>query len=232
MKSLLLVALFPLFALAEVSLISVQGAAMKAVDPNIVNLQVEIWSRANQAKSAQESVAKEYARIKSLVEKYKIKKEDFETINYNLAPETEYNQKGGSRIVGYRASQSVQIIHRKVEEAGTLIDALSSQAKADTGGVIIQSIAWDYDKKEQVEFALISEAVKDARRQADELAKASNVKIKGVYRLTNTSETEPVRPMHKVRMEMAADMASASTEVAAGSVKVKVLVSADYQIAQ
>lgn len=230
MKALLLVALFPLFAFSEVSLISVRGTAMKAVDPNIVNLQIEVWSRAPQAKTAQEGAAKEYARIKSLVEKYKIKKEDFETQNYNLNPEIEYNQKGGSKITGYRASQNIMITHRKIEEAGNLIDALASQAKAETGGVNIQNIAWDYDKKEQVEFSLINEAVKDAKKQADELAKASNVKIKGVYHLTNISATETPPPMRKMRMEMAADMASASTEVAAGAVKVKVLVDVDYQI--
>lgn len=231
MKALLLVALFPFLALAEVSLISVQGTAMKAVDPNIVNLQIEIWSRASQAKAAQESTAKEYSRIKSLMEKYKIKREDFETLNYNLAPEVEYSQKGGSKIVGYRASQNIQITHRKVEEAGSLIDALASQAKADTAGVNIQSIAWDYDKKEQVELSLLGEAVKDARKQAEELAKASNAKIKGVYRLTNVVESTPIIPIQKMRVEMA-DMASESTEVAAGAVKVKALVSVDYQISQ
>src|SRR6476469_4929351 len=75
---------------ADVALIAVMGEAEKAVDPNIVKIQMEVWAKSLQAKSAQETAAKEYQRIKSIVEKYKIKKEDFETVSYNLSPEYNY----------------------------------------------------------------------------------------------------------------------------------------------
>lgn len=229
---MLLIGLFmSLAARADEALISVTGTASKSVDPNIVNVQVEIWSRQTQAKAAQDAVAKEYVRVKSLVERFKIKKEHFQSQSYNLNPEMDYNAKGGARPVAYRASHTVYITHNKVEEAGQLIDALSTASKLDMGGVAIQNIAWDYDKRSQVELGLLGEAVKDARTQADELAKASNAKIKRPFRLTYSGSFEPPPQPAMMRKTMMAEMAdSTPTEVSGGPVKIRVQVSAEYEI--
>lgn len=216
---------------AEVALIAVTGEAEKAVDPNIVKIQMEVWAKATQAKSAQESTAKEYQRIKSVVEKFKIKKEDFETLSYNLSPETNY-EKGISRIVGHRASQSILITLRKIDEIGTLIDSLgATQAKPDSGGTSIQSINWDYDKRAQVQMNLLSDAVKNARDQADELAKASGTKIKRVFRMSRAAETNNYAPPGRsAKFAMAQEASLASTEMSAGPVKIQVQVNAEYEL--
>ena len=213
---------------ADVALITVTGEAEKSVDPNMVNLQIEIWSRGPQAKMAQENVAKEYQRVKSVVDKFKVKKEDFQTLSYNLSPEYNYD-KGQNRIVGHRASQVILITLRKVDEAGTLVDSLSSATKNDAVGVSISSIAWDYDKRNQVQLSLLNEAVKDAKEQADELAKASGSKIKRVYRLSRSADAV-VQPMPKGRLLMANEASMASTDLSTGPVKIQVSVSADYEL--
>lgn len=209
-------------AFADTALIAVNGSAEKSVDPNIVNIQIEIWAKSPQAKQAQETVAKEYQRIKGVIEKFKIKKEDFQTQSYALVPEYNYD-KGQSRIVGHRASHSVHIVQRKIEDTGSLVDAVSS------GSTSIQSIGWDYDKKEQVQVSLLAEAVRNAKAQADELAKASNTKIKGVYRLSRAVEgAMPFARFAKSSSVMETSMAS--TEMSTGPVKIQVSVSAEYEI--
>jgi uncharacterized protein YggE len=217
------------FAFADVALISVTGTAEKSVDPNMVNIQIEIWARSVQAKTAQETVAKEYQRVKSTVEKFKVKKEDFQTVSYNLSPEYNYDN-GKNKIVGNRASHSILIILRNIEDAGVLVDAITS-SKADTSGVNINSIAWEYDKREQVQMSLLGDAVKSTRAQADELAKASNSKIKRVYALSKNLEQTSVFPMRMQKFAaIQADAAPAPTDLSAGPVKIQVSVSAQYEI--
>lgn len=216
---------------ADLALVAVTGEAEKAVDPNMVKVQLEVWSKALQAKSAQEIAAKEYQRIKAVVEKFKIKKDDFETISYNLSPEYNY-EKGISRIVGHRASQSIVITLRKVDEVGSLVDALgATQAKPESAGASMQAINWDYDKREQVQLNLLTEAVKNAREQADELAKASGTKIKRVFRLSRQVEANVVIPPGRsAKFAMAQEASLASTEMSAGPVKIQVQVNAEYEL--
>lgn len=218
-------------AYADTSVIAVSGTAEKLVDPNIVVLQVEVWGKATQAKVAQENVAKEYQRIKSISDKFKIKKEDFQTQGYNLAPEYNYD-KGTQKVVGQRATHLIGLTLRKTDDAGALIDALSSNLKMDVGGVSIQSINWDFDKRGPIELSLLSDAVKNAKLEADELAKASNSKIKGVYKLSRVADMNMPVPVMSRSMKTTADsqeMASAS-EVSAGPVKIKVQVYVEYAI--
>lgn len=231
MKSMLLIMFFTFSVQAEVPIISVTGSAVRAVDPNMVNLQVDIWSRSPKAKSAQEAVAKEYARIKSSLERHKIKKEDIETTAYNLTPEMDYSAKGGARPIGYRVSHILQVTHRKIDEVGALVDILSSASKIESGGVNIQNMSWDYDKREEVQLSLIAEAVKDAKKKADELAKASNVKIKGPHRISTYNQDSPIIDPRKMRSE-AMLASSADTEMSTGTIKIRVQVQADYSIQQ
>lgn len=214
---------------AEVAVISVVGRAEKSVDPNEVNISFEIWSKNSQAKLAQEAVSKEYQRIKNVIEKFKIKKEDFQTVAYNLNPEYDYNE-GKNRLSGYRSSHLLLATIRRVEDAGGFLDALVASSKSESS-VNIQSVSWGYDKKEEVENSLLNSAVKSARLQADELAKASGAKIKGVHRLARTSGGEfPVVPMRYNKTMMAEAASSAPTEVAGGPIKIQIQVQADYEI--
>jgi uncharacterized protein YggE len=218
------------FGWAEVALISVVGRAEKVVDPNEVNVGFEIWSKASQAKMAQEAVSKEYQRIKILVEKFKIKKEDLQTTSYSLNPEYDYID-GKSRLKGYRTSHFIFITIRNVEETGAFLDALVSPGKSE-GSVNIQSVSWGYDKKDQVENTLLNAAVKNARLQAEELSKASGAKIKGIYRLSRvpSGETsfEPVIRSSKMMISEASS--SVPTEFSSGAIKIGVQVRADYEI--
>lgn len=66
------------YAETSIHLISVNGIADSSVDANLALIQLSLWGKAPVAKTAQELQAKQYEALKSLVEKFKIKKMDFE----------------------------------------------------------------------------------------------------------------------------------------------------------
>lgn len=234
MKSLCLIfLLWAQFAVANnPQLISVNGIGERSVDPNIVIINLEIFGKSVAAKAAQDLQAKEYNRIKSIVEKFKIKKDDFTTQNFSINPEYTYDSKTQiSKLSGYRVSHQVQMTYKKVDDAGQLIDALTSTAKVDTAGVQIQSISWDSDKKSPAESEAMIDAVQAAKDKAEKLAKAAGVKIKNVYLISQTSGSESVAPVFSGNMKaMAMESVHTATAVQGGQIKVKSEVLMQFEI--
>lgn len=220
-------------ALAGEKVIVVSSFAEKAVDPNMASLNVEVWSKANTAKQAQSLNASEFQKVKKSLENFKVKKEDVQTENYSLNPEYVYDQKTQqNKLVGFRAVQILRVTLRKTEDLGSFLDALVNSAPKNESGVNVNTIFWDTDKRSQIELAALGEAVRKGRAKADELAQAANVKIKGVSMLSHgVSHQEMPLPRRGMMKTMAFEMAAASsTEVMAGQIKVRVDVTAEYEI--
>lgn len=232
--ALVLELFMPHQALADMHLISVSGSAEKSVEPNLMNIHIDIWGKAPTAKKAQQLASSEYQQVKKVFETFKVKKEDIRTDNYDLNPESQYDQKTQtSKVIGFKAVQTLSVTLHTITEAGNFIDALVTPSQGTNGGVSVNSIQWDTDKKSDLELAGLSEAVKNARKKADEMAKAAGVKIKGVAHLSHGSQfyAPPVPMRAFAKTMMANDSAAPSTELSAGQAKVRVEVQADYEIA-
>lgn len=230
---LILTFLVSISSYADDKLIIVSSFAEKSVEPDMVTLNVEVWSKANSAKQAQSLNASEFQKVKKNFDTFKVKKEDIQTDTYSLNPEYVYDQKTQqNKMVGFRALQILKVTLKKTEDLGAFLDSVVTSASKNDSGVNVNSISWDTDKRQQVELSALGEAVKNGRMKADELAKAANVKIKGVAMLSHgASASAPVVPMARGMMKaMAYDGGGANTEVMSGQVKVRVDVTAQYEI--
>lgn len=219
-------------ALADSRFIVVTTSAERGMEPNMVNLNVEVWSKAVTAKQAQQLAATQFKQVQKVINDYKIKKEDFGTENYSLNPEYEYDQSSRqNKMVGFRVVQSMSVVLRKTEEAGNFLDALVSEKKGANSGVNVNSISWDSDKRDQVETATLGDAVRGARTKAEELAKAAGVRIKGVSKISHGSAgIQPPQTVFREFGMKAMASSDAATALAAGQVKVRVDVTVEYEI--
>lgn len=238
MKTICLIALLNLFtftaiAASEPHLIIVNGVAERTVDPDIVVLHINILGRAPTAKAAQALQVAHYEKVKAIVQKHKIKKEDFKTEDFSVNPETNYVQATGeNKIVGYRIDHRIKIIYRKIDVVGQVIDELTEGSRGDKSGISVSQIVWDYEKRSVVENSAMAEAVKAARAKAEDLAKAAGVSIKAVHRIENYSASSPVA--RDMMMEASAGFAKSAaappTELSAGQIKVRVDVQMQFEI--
>lgn len=214
-----------LFA-SDVRLISVSGIAEKNFSPDIVRIHITVWGKGASANSAQASNIANFATLTKSIETYKIKKEDIITSSYELNPEYVYNQKTNKNMItGYIANQNLVVTLRDVSKAAPFVDSLSK------GGININSLSFDLDKKADEERALLADAVKVAEAQAEILAKAAKVKLKGIYRLAPRGLNSP-SPMRMAHMEMdvLAKNSGGATQLMSGEVKVESVVFVDYLI--
>ena len=214
---------------ADVRLIIVTGSAEKTFKPDIARIYLSAWGKGESGKEAQTNSATQNEVIKKSLEAFKVKSEDVITTSYNLNPEYSYDPKTSkSNIAGYHAIQQITVVFRKIEDAGSFVDSLTSTSKTKKSGVDVNSFKFDLENEVREQNALLGDAVRASEAQAQVLAKAANVKLKGIYRLTPTNVSAP-------SMYMMADAAPrAKTEMATtfspGEIKIKSDVSAEYLI--
>lgn len=231
MRSLILLFTFVACAAwADDKMIIVTSSAEKSIEPDMVTLTAEVWSKASSAKQAQSLNAAEFQKLKKSLESFKVKKEDTQTENYSLNPEYVYDQKyAQNRLVGFSALQNVTVILHKTEDLGAFLDSVITNSGKEAG-INVNSIQWDTDKRTSLELAALGEAVKNGHQQADELAKAAGVRLKGVTVISHgvaAPSPGPVRPMMRA---LQVGAANTSTEVMPGQVKVHVDVTTQYEI--
>lgn len=216
----------------NVRLITVTGQAEKSFQPDIVRLNITVWGKGESAKKAQENNSKFFEVFKKSLETYKVKKEDIKTTSYELNPEYTYDPKTNkNNINGYAANQGLMITLRKIEDAGPFVDSLNNANKNTTGGVNVGSLGFDIEKRSEEEKALLGDAVRSAEAQAEILAKAAKVKLKGIYRLVPQNTNRPIPLYQSDAVEMvSAKRGGAPTQFMSGEVKVEGVVSADYMI--
>lgn len=213
----------------EVRLISVTGLVEKSFQPDIVRLNVTVWGKGESAKKAQAHNQVGYEILKKSLDSFKVKKEDSQTSNYELNPEYVYDQKTNkNNISGYIANQGLTITLRKIEDAGPFLDSITTNSKSMTGGVNINSLGFDLDKRAEEERALLADAVRAAEAQAETLARAAKVKLKGIYRLSPRGANPPIPTYGGAVMKSAAMRTNDATQLMSGEVKVSGEVAADY----
>lgn len=217
-------------AWADEGVVAVSALAERSIDPNFLQVDVEIWSQANTAKQAQQLAAQQYKEVQKALGNQGIKKEDVQTEQYSLNPNYEYNERlRKNQLTGYRSSQVLQITLRKIESAGSFLDAISAGSKNAGVGVNIQNLQWGSDKKAELQDQLLTEAVKSARAQAEVLAKASGTSIRSVKRLQPILDRgQGPQPMMKYAMAEAA--MDGGTNLSTKKIKVVVEVSAEYSL--
>lgn len=237
---LLMTLLFPLLASADVRSIMVTTQSEKSMEPDLLRMNVEIWSRTPTAQRTQTLAADETKRIMAILDQYKIRKEDLQTESFSFAPETTWdNSRNESRIVGFRSSQTLRITLRKTESGGKLIDALMIAEKNSAAGggpksevgTNISDLRWDSTKRVETTDLAMADAVRAARKRADEIAKAAGVRVKNVYKIayaTPGAESVP-RPMMMTKSAGIAD-SSSQTTLSGGEVKVSASVTAEFEI--
>jgi uncharacterized protein len=134
----------------------------------------------------------------------------------------------------------LRITLKKIDTLGKFVDALTQSEKGGSdqkaeAGINVNAIEWETSKKEELSQLALADAVRMARKKAEDIAKAAGVKIKSVHRINHSalssSSPRPYLESQKVSAAMAADRAS-STEMLEGQIKIRAVVDGEYTITQ
>lgn len=183
--------------------ISVSGSGQVEAVPDIARITIGVISQARTAADALTDNNRRMAEIFTGMTALGIDKLDIQTSNFSVAPQRKRpksNTPEPPQIVGYQVSNQVSVTIRDLTRLGEVLDRL-----VRLGANNVHGIQFSVSTADKLLDEARADAVKDARRKAEILAAAADVKIGRVLAIREGGGHMP-QPMMAARMEMAADV--------------------------
>ena len=209
-------------ASAKEHIISVDGTGTVKVKPDVADVTIGVSVQRDRAGDASIDAANEMAKVIAALQAAGIAADDIQTTTLSLDPVYDYDR-SPAPIIGYQATNLVNVTIRDLANAGPTIDAAVDAGATSIGNISASASrtrrCWSRQAREQ--------AMASARAKADELAAAAGVTITGVISIVETSG--PV-PMPVYYAEAAGAMRDAATPIMTGNVDIEVSVAVVYSI--
>jgi uncharacterized protein YggE len=211
----------PASAQAVPSAISVSGEATISVAPDQAQIEAGVTSEAKTARGASEANNAAMGQVLLALKAAGIEAKDIQTSRLSLQPESAPNRTGGANsIVGYRASNQVTVRLRDVAKVAGTIDMLVGAGATDIGG-----IDFSVSNASKLLDDARAQAIADARRKAEILAKAAGVTLGAPLSISEGDAPGPI-----AFRKFAAGMPAPPTPVAQGEETLQVNVSVSWEI--
>lgn len=176
--------------------VTVRGTVSKEIAPDMALVNFYVTGTGRTADAATSNTAKSFDRIKSSLLGLAITGDDIKSRSYNLYPE--YDKDGD--ITGYTAKSFLKITVDDLNKLGNVIDKL---AAAGVHG--INGIDFSVKNKELMQKQLLTEAVQNARIQADILAAADGRRAGRILSIRSVNYSDAGRAYNYAERLMKAD---------------------------
>jgi hypothetical protein len=203
--------------------ITVTGTGMVTLTPDVAYIYIGVETADASATKAMDDNNIQAQAVIDAIKSFGVEDRDIQTTNFSIYPEPVYDDNYNQIGVTYVVDNTVYVTVRDLGILGELLDGAFR-----AGANQIYSISFDVaDKTEAVSQARLA-AVENARRQADELAAATDVTI-GAVQTISYYDTTP-SPIYYA--ERSADLMalSSSVPVEAGSMQITTTVTIVYEI--
>jgi uncharacterized protein YggE len=164
--------------------ITVTGVGTISVVPDAVRFNATVSALGTTNPAALSTASKSAAAVRAVLKDAGIVTRDIRSSNISVYPEYTWTQETGTKITGYRASQSFDVLVRTALKAGTIIEAVvkAGSDSVQLGGVIPTTL----NPSAATEDARAS-AVANARSKASSYAKLLGTSIGKVLSLEEQS---------------------------------------------
>ena len=207
---------------APVRYISVSSVGTVKVTPDAVRLNASVSNISKVSKDALAAANVAASKFRAAILANGIDKKYLASTTLTVYPEYNYTQEGGNVLIGYRASQSFEVVIRNAAKAGEIVDAVVASA----GDLLaINGVTpFVYDNTKATEAARNS-AVKNAKAKAASYAKLLGVKIRKIIYLQESSAPSSY-PIAMAQAKTSAD----ATQIDLGQQDVSVSVATRWAI--
>ena len=208
------------------TLLSVSTTAEASRTPDIATLSTGVVTQAADANAAMRDNATQMDKVMAALRAAGIAPRDIQTSGINLNPQYRYAENQPPVIVGYQASNTVNVKVRELARLGKVLDALVAQ-----GANQINGPSFGIDQPEAALEEARLAAVKKAQAQAQTYARALGLQVKRIVSISEGGASLP-RPMPMMRAMAAADASFKETAVAPGESTVSVSVEMVFELGQ
>jgi uncharacterized protein YggE len=178
---------------APLRLVSVTGSGEVKAQPDMAYVTLGVEARRPTLAEARAEVNATVERLLALTRELKIEPKFVDSTRLQVQPDYRWDEKSSSQVLlGYVVSRQVDVELHDLDRLGALLEQSVSAGVNQVGGARLDS-----SRRKELERAALTQAVDDARLNADALARAAGAKLGPVQSLS-TSGAMPV-PMYAER---------------------------------
>lgn len=201
--------------------LSAYGEVRTAPDMATISLGVQ-----TDAPTAAEALRANAAKMNQVIAALKrggIADRDIQTSGLNVSPQYVYQENLPPKLTGYQVTNQVTILVRDLSKLGQAVDAA-----VDSGANTVGGISFGLEDSDKAESAARLEAVKALQAKANLYAQAMGYRVARLVTLSEGGGYAPAPPMPM--MAFAARDKAESTPIQAGELKVRIDVSATFEL--
>ena len=213
----------PASAATPARYVTVNAEGVVQVTPDAVRINASVSLVAGTSAQALSKTSTAAAKVRAALVAKKIATKDITTTSISVYPEYNYTQDKGSVQIGYRASQSFEVIVRNAASAGAVVDDVVAAAGDD---VQIQGATPFVLDSAKATASARAAAVANARAKAKSYAELLDVKLGKVTYLVENSSPVSYSPI--MGIAKAAD--SMATEIDLGNQDVTVSITIRWSL--
>ena len=201
---------------ADGTLLSVSAEASAKRVPDVATISTGVVTQAADANAAMRANAVQMDKVMAAIKAAGIGERDVQTSGINLNPQYKYVENAPPSIVGYQASNTVNLKVRDIAKLGKVLDAL-----AGVGANQINGPSFEIDNPEPVYDEARLAALKKAQGRAETYAKSLGLQVRRIVSISEgNGGFRPVPMMAMAKME--ARDASGAPPVSPGETTVSV----------
>ena len=190
---------------------------------NAAIISAGVMTRSASATGAISENAARMERVRAALKRAGIADRDIQTSNLSLNPEYRYQENMPPQLVGYTASNQVNVRFRDIRNTGRILDALVAEGANQINGPNLT-----IDKPEAALDEARTKAVAAGRARAELYARALGMRV---VRLLSVSEsTNYGGPVPVVMMRAERGGAAADTKIDPGEQQLQVNISMSFEL--
>ena len=205
------------------TLLSVSATADATRVPDIATISTGVVTQAADANAAMRANAVQMDKVMAAIRAAGIAERDIQTSGINLNPQYKYVENQPPSIVGYQASNNVNVNVRDLAKLGKVLDAFVAN-----GANQINGPSFEVDKPDEAYDEARLAALKKARARADTYASALGLKVRRIVSISEGGASFP-RPMPMMRA-MAMDSMAKETSVSPGEASLSVSIEVVFEL--
>jgi hypothetical protein len=204
--------------------VTVSGHGKVTVKPDTATLYLGVSVTADKANEALRKAADKADTLIKVVTALGVKTDDIQTSSVSLYPQ--YSPTG-NKIVGYNASNTLNVTIRKIADAGSIIDAAAGYVGDE---ITIGGISFSVDNTDAALADARKAAIDDAKLRAGQYTAAAEASVGQVLTISEVSSVVPGPVYYETAGSRAAATDSAPTPIQPGTQELTIDVTVVYEL--
>lgn len=222
-------------ALAEGAVLTVQGSGAVSLKADTAAISLGIRTFASDVKAAQQAVNRSMDAVIAALTEAGVDSEDIYTSSISIYPEYDYDgdyddeedeeDSGSTRIKGYSASNTINVVTSDIDNVGTYIDAAF-----DAGANTLDDVNFSASNTTEASNEALRLAIADARAKAEVMAEAAGLTLGKVVSMSEGDGYSYSAPVLYAKNVAAAEDSGAATRVIASKQSVSATVTMQFEM--